>query len=61
MGYLRWRKERGVKLTTTIMPMANGQKRATCLFEDKTIVAKGNTHTEALDNLFGKLREALDS
>ena len=61
MGYLRWRKERGVRLVTTIMPMANGQKRATCLFEDKTFVAKGATHTDALDNLFAELREALDS
>lgn len=61
MGYLRWRKERGLKLVATVTPMANGHKRATCVFEDKTIVAKGATHAEALDNMWAGVREALDS
>lgn len=58
MNFTRWRKERGIKLVISILPLSKGGlKRATSAFEGNTYVATGKTHSEALDNLFAILKE----
>ncbi len=56
-NFKRWRNQRGIKLVMSIMPMTGGRKRATALFEAKTYVGIGKTHTEALDNCISAIKK----
>lgn len=54
MARIGWRKRRGIKLIMSIVPMQKpsklfGSKMATCIFEGKTYIGTGKTHTEALE------------
>lgn len=55
-NYKRWREERGIKMVMSIVPFKK-VKRATCEFEGVTYVVVGQTNTEALNAMFGLLKE----
>ncbi len=50
INFKRWRKQRGIKMVMSIVPVSGGRKRAIAFFEAKTYVGTGRSNTQALEN-----------